>query len=60
MSVTYSGAPAGTYYVSVDGWQGWAGSYTLELTCLTAPTPTPSPTPTPFDQIFVPVILKDY
>ena len=66
MSVSYSDAPAGTYYLSVDGWQGWAGSYTLELTCLSEPTPTPSPTltpsptPTPRDAIYIPIILMDY
>jgi hypothetical protein len=60
MAVSYTDAPPGTYYVAVDGWIGWAGSYTLELTCLAGPTPTPTATPQLRDPIYIPIIMKDW
>jgi len=44
---TYVGAPPGTYYIVVDGFNGEQGSYALEISCPGAPTLTPSPTATP-------------
>ena len=32
-SATYNNAPAGTYYIVVDGFNGASGSYTLTVTC---------------------------
>jgi hypothetical protein len=43
---TYFDAPAGTYYIVVDGFDGEQGNYTLEVTCPGAPTITPTATPT--------------
>jgi hypothetical protein len=57
MTATYDNAPAGTYDVSVDGWLGWSGSYTLELTCTSAPTPTPTAMPILLDPIWLPIII---
>jgi hypothetical protein len=31
--ITYNNAPAGTYYIVVDGYSGDKGSYTLDITC---------------------------
>jgi hypothetical protein len=60
MAVVYNDAPAGMYYVAVDGWRNWAGSYSLELTCLSGPTPTPTPTRPLKDPIYIPIILLGY
>ena len=54
MSATFTDAPAGTYYVAMDGWNG---SYSLELTCSSGPTPTA--TAALKDQIYIPIILID-
>ncbi len=43
----YAGAPPGTYYIVVDGFNGEEGSYTLEISCPGATTATPTYTPTP-------------
>ncbi len=43
--------PAGDYYVVVDGYEGAAGAYRLQVECplgpFATPTPTPTATPTP-------------
>jgi hypothetical protein len=58
MDIQYNNAPAGTYYVALDGWQGWAGAYTLELTCSSGATATPTAIPTtPISAIWIPIIL---
>ncbi|MCC7352736.1 MAG: carboxypeptidase regulatory-like domain-containing protein [Anaerolineae bacterium] len=47
-------APAGDLYVVVDGYEGAAGAYNLDITCplgpqaTVTPTSTPSATPSPF------------
>ncbi len=47
-------APAGDLYIVVDGYEGAAGAYNLDITCplgpqaTATPTPTPSATPSPF------------
>jgi spore germination protein YaaH len=38
---------AGTYYLVMTGYDGWAGSYSLNITSVSNFTPTPSPTETP-------------
>jgi hypothetical protein len=62
-------APSGVYYVSVDGFAGAAGSYTLSLICgnVTATataTATASvsrtPTATLSPRLCFPIIVKDY
>jgi hypothetical protein len=50
-------APAGTYYLAVDGFVGAAGNYTLPVTC-GGPTATPTATERP--RIYFPIIVKDY
>ena len=41
-------APAGTYYLVIDGWWGAVSSYSLNITSSAAgPTPPPAPTPIP-------------
>ena len=57
MAVVRNDAPAGTHFVALDGWLGWQGSYTLELTCLTGPTPTVTATPLWLYPIYLPVIV---
>jgi len=39
-AATYSSAPAGTYYIVVDGYQGASGAYTLNVTCSGGTTPS--------------------
>ncbi len=57
----YDNAPPGTYFIAVDGWQGWAGSYALDISCPSGPTPTRTPTPRPADPpIYIPIILNDH
>ncbi len=68
--------PAGVYYIAVDGFQGAAGTYTLDVTCpgptatptstatVTA-TPTASGTPTATGtptrpRLYFPIMVKDY
>ncbi len=48
VSATASGLAAGTYYVVVDGFDGAAGSFTLDLTC----------SPQPDRQVYLPLILR--
>ena len=54
-TATIASAPPGTYYISVDGFSGASGSYTLSVTC-----PAPPATATPPMRIYFPIILKDY
>jgi hypothetical protein len=61
---TYSDAPAGVLYLIVDGWQGWANEYALEVQCDVHGTPTPTPTATretsmPFS-VVLPVIFNEF
>lgn len=46
-SAVYNNAAPGTYYILVDGRDGYAGTYTLTINCELLPTPTPTVTPTP-------------
>ena len=46
-TILYPNAPAGTYYIVVDGRDGNSGYYTLTVNCEFLPTPTPTVTPTP-------------
>lgn len=56
--VTYTDAPAGTYYVAIDGWLGWQGAYTIELTCRPGSTPTPTPTLPLTAALYLPIIVS--
>jgi len=60
----YSDAAAGVVYLVVDGWQGWANEYTLEVLCDVEGTPTPTATATPRTdwpvRIALPVILSEF
>ena len=56
-------APAGTYYVAVDGFGGAAGDYTLTIGCggpTATPTETRTPTATYPPRIYFPIIVKDF
>lgn len=55
MGAIYSNAPAGTYYIAVDGWQGWQGSYTVEIACSVGPVIIPTRLP---NALFLPVIIR--
>jgi len=61
---TYTDAPPGLTYIVVDGWQGWAERFTLQVSCsgLASPTPTATSTvpPTHPTWLFLPVILGQY
>ena len=57
MAAVRNDVPAGTHFVAVDGWLGWQGSYTLELTCLAGPTPTVTATPALLNPVYLPVIV---
>lgn len=46
-AVSARGLPAGTYYLVVDGFDGAAGSFQLDVWCPLAVTATPTPTVTP-------------
>jgi len=39
-SASYANAPAGTYYIVVDGYQGASGTFTLNVTCSGGGTPS--------------------
>jgi hypothetical protein len=39
-SASYANAPAGTYYIVVDGYNGASGAYTLNVTCSGGGTPS--------------------
>ncbi|NLE76976.1 MAG: DNRLRE domain-containing protein [Chloroflexi bacterium] len=60
-------APAGTYWVVVDGYGGSSGPFTLEVACPLEPGQTPTVTPTPTatatspsgsGTLFLPLMLK--
>ena len=57
-TATYVNAPPGIVYVVVDGWQGWAQQFLLEVACVGANTPTP--TPTHHVRVALPVILNEF
>lgn len=46
-AVSARGLPAGTYYLVVDGFDGAAGPFRLDVWCPLAVTATPTPTVTP-------------
>jgi hypothetical protein len=46
-AISLAGAAAGVYYLVVDGFDGAAGPYQLNLWCPLAITSTPTPTVTP-------------
>jgi hypothetical protein len=48
-AATIASAPPGTYYISVDGFSGASGTYTLSVICSAPPM-----------RIYFPIILKDY
>jgi hypothetical protein len=44
----------GRYYLSTDGWLGWAGSYSLDLACIPAPS-----SPVPHEpSLWLPILLR--
>jgi hypothetical protein len=45
--ITLRNLAPGTYYIVVDGYDGYRGPYTLTLICSNEPTPTPTLTLTP-------------
>jgi hypothetical protein len=56
-------APAGVYYIAVDGFAGAAGSYTLSVTCggaTATATRTGTATATPPLRYYFPIIVKDH
>lgn len=66
-SISLRGLAAGMYYLVVDGFDGAAGSYQLQMWCPLAPpdgpspTPSPSPTPTPAPEaphLYLPLLLE--
>jgi hypothetical protein len=61
---TYTNAPAGYAYLIVDGWQGWAEQYSLQVVCEAQGTPTRTPTLTPQTpmpiRISLPLILHEF
>jgi hypothetical protein len=50
----YTDAPAGGVYIVVDGWQGWAQQYTLQVTCSGEGVPTRTV------RVVLPIILSSY
>ena len=59
---TYTDAPGGIVYVVVDGWQGWAEQFTLQVECSGPGVPTSTQTPgisRPYG-VSLPIVLNEF
>jgi hypothetical protein len=52
LDITVVNMPAGTYYLAVDGYNGVAGSYKLDLTC--------TPSGGVSQKVFLPLVLRNH